>query len=243
LVPTSPRAHAAVTGESRSRGKARAPCNEARGGRTCRSGEERETIRASSIRDEPKGDRILDAATIAAICRGFRDGESGDVETVRGWIRAVVHGGNWRFADSQAVVQEVLVELVRTVRTRPIVEPGGFLKMVRTVSKNVCVDTYHRERRGAAEPLDAERAASIAGGGDPEGRMRARERISALAYVLQRLGNPCRELWTLVYGERLASGEVARRLGTTDGNVRVRMHRCLERARTIAREYGERSPA
>lgn len=151
-------------------------------------------------------------------------------------MRAVVHGGNWRFSDRQAVVQEVLVELVSTVRDRPVAEPGSFLKLVRTVSKNVCVDTYHRERRNAAEPLDPERAAAIAGGDDPEGRLRARERLSVLTYVLQRLGKPCRELWTLVYGERLPSAEVARRLGTTDGNVRVRMHRCLEQARAIARE-------
>ena len=150
-----------------------------------------------------------------------------------------MHGGNWRFADRQAVVQEVLAELVRTVRIRRVVEPGSFLKLVRTVSKNVCVDTYHRERRSATEPLDLERAAGIPAAGDPEGRMRARERLAALSYVLQRLGNPCRDLWTLVYGERLPSAEVARRLGTTDGNVRVRMHRCLERARTIAREHAE----
>jgi len=154
-------------------------------------------------------------------------------------VRAVVHGGNWRFADRQAVVQEVLAELVRTVRIRRVVEPGSFLKLVRTVSKNVCVDTYHRERRSATEPLDPERAAGIPAAGDPEDRLRARERLSALAYVLQRLGNSCRELWTLVYGDKLSSGEIARRLGTTDGNVRVRMHRCLERARTIAREHAE----
>jgi len=155
---------------------------------------------------------------------------------VRGWIRAVVHGGSWRFTDPQAVVQDVLAELVRTLRTRPMVEAGSFLKLARTVAKNVCVDTYHRERRGAAEPLDPESTGAIAGGPDPEGRLRARERLSALAYVLQRLGNSCRELWTLVYGEKLSSGEIAHRLGTTDGNVRVRMHRCLEKARTIARE-------
>ena len=124
----------------------------------------------------------------------------------------------------------------RTVRIRRVVEPGSFLKLVRTVSKNVCVDTYHRERRSATEPLDPERAAGIPAAGDPEDRLRARERLSALAYVLQRLGNSCRELWTLVYGEKLSSGEIAHRLGTTDGNVRVRMHRCLEKARTIARE-------
>ena len=116
------------------------------------------------------------------------------------------------------------------------VEAGAFLKLVRTIAKNVCVDTYHRERKGAAEPLDPDRAEGIAGPGDPEGRLRAHERLQALAYVLQKLGNSCRELWTLVYGEKLSSGEIARRFGTTDGNVRVRMHRCLERARAIARE-------
>jgi RNA polymerase sigma-70 factor (ECF subfamily) len=219
-----------------------AGCNRERRARTCRCGEERETIRPEFLTDDRKEDRILDAATIAAICRGFQAGAAEDVETVRGWIRAVVHGGSWRFADRQAVVQEVLVELVRTVRTRPILEAGGFLKLVRTVSKNVCVDTYHRERRATFEPLDPERTTGLAGGGDPESRMRARERLSALTYVLQRLGDSCRQLWTLVYGERLGSAEVAQRLGTTDGNVRVRMHRCLEKARTIASEY-ERSPA
>jgi RNA polymerase sigma factor (sigma-70 family) len=190
-----------------------------------------------------KGDRILDAETIAAICRGFREGRARDVDSVQGWIRAVVHGGSWRFPDAQSVVQEVLVELVRTTRSRPIVEEGGFLKLVRTVAKRVCVDTYHRERRRSHEPLDASSEADVAVAADPDERMRARERIATLSYVLQRLGDSCRELWKLVYGENLAAAEAAARLGTTDGNVRVRMHRCLERARALRHEYEHGAPS
>lgn len=210
--------------------------------RTCSSGGERETIRAAVLCRPREGASILDATGIAAIYLGFREGRAADVEVVQGWIRSVVHGGNWRFRDPRAVVQEVLLELVRISRSERIQEAGSFLKLVQTVSKNVCVDTYHRERKGVQEPLDADHS-DLRAKDDPEARIRAKDRLSALRYVLQRLGDPCRELWALVYGERLSSADVARRLGTTDGNVRVRMHRCLEKARETYREFCKRSPA
>ena len=43
----------------------------------------------------------------------------------------------------------------------------------------------------------------------------------------------CRELWRLVYAEGLSAQDVGEKLGIKAGNVRVRVHRCLEKARAI----------
>ena len=43
-----------------------------------------------------------------------------------------------------------------------------------------------------------------------------------------------------MYSERLSAAEMGGRLGITANNARVRMHRCLERARGLAREQMSR---
>ena len=77
----------------------------------------------------------------------------------------------------------------------------------------------------------------IAGGEDPQNNLEQRERQELIGYLIQRLPEECRSLWDLVYRQRLAAETIGRRLGLTANAVRVRVHRCLEKARKIYREY------
>ena len=70
---------------------------------------------------------------------------------------------------------------------------------------------------------------------DPETDLVARQRLAMARYVMQSLSADCRTLLGLVFGQGLRSREVGERLGITDVNVRVRTHRCLERARELRR--------
>ncbi len=174
---------------------------------------------------------------IRAVFEGFAREDGQAVETVAGWVRAVVFGGSWRFRDAEGLCQDVLLELLLLVRRGGVLDPGAFQKLVQTVAKRRAVDAWHRGRRLREE--DADELADR-GPVDPrpsaEERIATRQRLETLRYLIQRLPEHCRELWRLVYVERRRAAEVGEMLGLSAGNVRVRVHRCLEKARLI---YGE----
>ncbi len=180
---------------------------------------------------------VVNADEISAVYRGFVAGQRDAVQTVAGWIGAVVRAGNWRFDDAESVAQDIQLELFRMAEAKKVREPGGFQKLVYTVAKFTCVDAYHRQRRRGQhetpEEWPEERADPDA---NPAEGIESRERTAMLTYVIQRLPRACRELWDLVYREKLPAAAVAKKLGISVGNVRVRVHRCLRKARAIHEE-------
>ena len=174
---------------------------------------------------------------IRAVFEAFAREDRAAVETVAGWVRAVVFGGSWRFQDAEGLCQDILLELVLLVRRGGVLDPGAFQKLVQTVAKRRAVDAWHRGRRCREDDAD-----ELPGRGpiDPlptaEERIAARQRLDVLRHVIQRLPEHCRELWRMVYVERRRAAEVGEVLGLSAGNVRVRVHRCLEKARMIYAE-------
>ena len=158
------------------------------------------------------------------------------MEAVRGWVLAVVHGGNWRFADAEGVVQEVLLRLLQMVRAERVRDRGSFQKFAYSVAKHTCVRVYHRERRGGSREDPEQYVDRLRSDADPQQELESRERLDTMMYVFQRLPGACRELWGWVYGEQLPAAAVGEKLGISVNNVRVRVHRCLQKARAIREE-------
>jgi len=170
----------------------------------------------------------------------FADGHEDALRHVQGWVEGVVHLGRWSFDDAQGVVQDTMVKLLRVVRSGRFESRSTFKTFVFSVAKHTCIDVYRRERLRrrvespgppAFEPADA--------GADPGAPLLHAEGRELLAYVIQRLPDDCRRLWAWVYADGLAATEVASRLGITPGHARVRVHRCLEKARVIGRAFLE----
>jgi RNA polymerase sigma-70 factor (ECF subfamily) len=190
----------------------------------------------------PKEERSYDGPTVeestseqaADLAIRFVDGRRDAHETVRRWVADVVRFGAWRFADPEGVIQEVLLELLVSLRAGEYEERGGLRGFVGTVARRTCIDRYRREKfRGAFERPAPDLGETPASDKDPERRVQARQQLERLIYIHQRLSADCRRLWRLVYGEHLSAKEVAQRLGLAAGAVRVRVHRCLEQAREI----------
>lgn len=186
------------------------------------------------------GDRTRRTAPeIAGVYRGFLEGRASDTEVVCGWVEAVLRGGNWRFDDPEGLSQDILLRLIRMARSGRVREPGAFEKLVYTVAKTTCVDAYHRQRRQAHhEQVDEEidHLPEPVTTPDPSSVLEQRTRRALLTSVWQRLPEMCRELWRMVYAECWPAERVGRELGLSAGTVRVRVHRCLARARTIHAE-------
>jgi len=171
------------------------------------------------------------------IQRAFVAEEEPALETVRGWVAFLV-SSRWSFADPDAVVQEVVLELIRLARDGRIRNDTRFRAFVSTVARHTCVDHYRRQRlRETVETDDGFFETLDDPAPNPEQAARRREQCEQVRFIMQALDPGCRELMVWFFGEELEGGEIARRIGITPGNVRVRIHRCLEKARRMRREF------
>lgn len=175
------------------------------------------------------------ARNIARTYRRFREGDGAAAREVRGWVEVVVRGGNWRFDDDEAVVQDALIVLYDIARDERVGDPGAFLKFAQTVARRTCVRQYYadrkrREREGSEEIEGASEEA-------PVDFLERRRQRRAFAYIVQQLSDDCRALWEQVYCDARPQAEIAEELSITVNNLRVRIHRCLESARGTYRRF------
>ncbi len=176
--------------------------------------------------------------------RGVIEGRADAVETVRGWIAAMVYGAGWRLADPESAIQDVVARIIDLAARGRIRDDTDFKSFVLTVARHGCTDQFRRERLRArhetsAPPPAAGVADAGAAPGNPESVLAHKERREMLRFIFQALPEECRRLWRWVYGQGLAAAEVAERLGISVVNVRVRVHRCLKKAQEIrGREFG-----
>ncbi len=177
--------------------------------------------------------RVVEPATDSEILDGFAAGDGGAFRHVQGWVEGVVRVGRWNFEDPEGVVQEVLLKLLRIVRSGRYRGQSSFKTFAFSVARHTSIDIYRRQRLRTKihAPEQSEAPSPEPDAGE---RVEQRERLECLSYIFQRLPDDCRRLWSFVYGEGLSAAEVGRRLGITPGNVRVRTHRCLQKARDIA---------
>jgi len=198
------------------------------------------TLPGIRIRRSEGGAPISQADDNRAILDDFRRGQPEAVGAVRGWIRAVVFGGRWGFEDPDAVCQDILIDVLILVRRNGVRGPGAFQKLVHTLARCRAVDRYHSTRKRAsieADVPDEELHAAPAGDVTASSALARRDRLNALRYVIQRLPEACRELWRMIYLEHRSAEAIGEALGSTANNVRVRTHRCLEKAREIKSDF------
>ncbi len=152
------------------------------------------------------------------------------VERITGWIRDIAEHRAWGFESSDDLVQETLLAVIRNLQAGRFA--GGNLQhYVRRIAKNICVSSYRRSRvRGRELPL--EEAPPLSASGNESVRMEGRLMVQ---HILDKLDERCRRLIRLAYYEGLARREIAERLGISESAAKVRLHRCIERARELGR--------
>jgi RNA polymerase sigma-70 factor (ECF subfamily) len=170
--------------------------------------------------------------------RGLLSGRAAALATLREWVEGLVFGGRWRLPDPEGAVQEVVTKLFWLAREDRVQEGTDFRSFVLTVARHTCTDLYRRERlRGGIEAPESPAEPPDRRAESPEERLERAERREILRYIVQGLDEGCRQLWSWIYRDGLSQGEIAERLGITPGNLRVRVHRCLKRARALHDSY------
>ena len=160
-------------------------------------------------------------------------GEGRAIAAVRGWIRPIVAHYGWRFDDAEALAQDILLRILEIGRGHRFQGRSSLKTFVRRVATNTCINQHKEERRRRRIEKNPLPAQDPAGNERPDKDFQEAEHRRLALEVRQRLSRECRELFEFVFDERLSSQDIGRKLGITDGNVRVRTHRCIERARSI----------
>jgi RNA polymerase sigma-70 factor, ECF subfamily len=157
---------------------------------------------------------------------GFLNNEPASIRVFSGWAASVARYHAWGFETPEDVVQTTLLALVENFRQGRFRE-GNLPAYVRRIAKNICVNMYRRERlrsgANAMTPVD-----TMVPSRDPSPDL-----LSMLDRVLQGLEAACRALVLAAYYQGLERKEIALRLGISETAVKVRLHRCMERARVM----------
>jgi RNA polymerase sigma-70 factor (ECF subfamily) len=170
-----------------------------------------------------------------ALIAGFLKGETDCHAQVDQWIREVLsHRRLSLGADLEDVAQEVRRKLLLSFRAERFRGESSLRTYVWKAAQRAAIDHGRARRRRPVVPLDGVPSPSAAETADAE--VTARDRRTVFRRVLDRLDEDCRRLWSLIAFEELPYAEIARRMGITEGNVKVRALRCRGKAAEIARE-------
>jgi RNA polymerase sigma-70 factor (ECF subfamily) len=123
---------------------------------------------------------------------------------------------------------------------------SSFLGWLRGIAHNLVRRRWRTEdRRGRAYErlLHSESARSPVAANDPEAAHVHKQRAAVLREVLATLPEPLRETFVMRDVQGLSVEEVAQRLGTTPGNVRVRANRARAKIRERLEVLGWLQPA
>jgi RNA polymerase sigma-70 factor (ECF subfamily) len=127
--------------------------------------------------------------------------------------------------------QEVMADLWQGVNRAGFDFKAGFWGFVEVVASRRCID-WLRSRRGLVPVAESLRDRAKG----PYERVLEGERSEIASRVLQSLDPACREIVIMRLHEGLSYGEMARKLGRSEGALRVQMYRCIQRAQHIVDE-------
>lgn len=165
------------------------------------------------------------------LIQGFLEGSAECHTQIDAWIGQVLgHPGLRLGNEVEDVAQQVRRKLLTALRDGRFRGNASLRTYVWRAAQHAAIDLLrHRRTQPSSLSID-DVAAPSDPGMTPEGALLQRERRALGARVLERLDEPCRELFHLIVFDQLSYAEIARRLQTTEGAIKVRALRCREKA-------------
>ena len=159
---------------------------------------------------------------------------------IDGWIRAELQRRYPRLSnETDDLAQSIHQKLVANLRAGRFQGRSRLRTYVVGIVHHTAIDRLreiYSERALASEWSKEPRAAEY----NPYGSIEALDDEKLLFQVLQTLPASCRELWSLVFVERLSYPEIAGRLSIPPGTVKSRMWHCRRKAIIALRRLGRR---
>lgn len=170
----------------------------------------------------------------------FLAGEERAVEAVRSWIRSqLVKQLRMIPLDYlEDIEQDILLDLLNDLDEGRFRGDSRFETYVRSYARFRAIDYLRAKGRRQFVPLDESEAVALPSlvAASPAVQLLDSETREQLESLLDNLGDDCRRLWVMLV-DGLSYDEMADSLGVRAATLRVRMHRCRERAQEKWREF------
>lgn len=166
----------------------------------------------------------------------FKQGDPRAAEEVHDRVRRTLafRGYGIPTEDRRDLEQVVMGQIWEAVAQPQFDPTAGFWGFVEVVVARRCID-WLRGRKEEVPIEDAIVQADPAGG--PLASTLRREREDLAQAVVAKLPDGCRQLIGLHLEQGKTYAELAEILGASEGALRVRMHRCIQRAQRILSEF------
>lgn len=196
----------------------------------------------SPIPDDPEREReafrfLLDFVPMDNDSQLKKDLLSGDPKVtleVRKWIRAAFFPYRGRLGnDLEDLEQDALIALLEAVRAGKYKEQSRLKTFARAIAHHKCLDSLRAASR--REWVDVENMELEDDRRDPMASLTADESRRMALRALQETGAPCRRLWSMLE-QGMDQQMMAEHLEITQGTLRVRLHRCREKALQVRRK-------
>ncbi|WP_460677311.1 RNA polymerase sigma factor [Hymenobacter coalescens] len=134
-------------------------------------------------------------------------------------------------AAGEDLVQNVFYRMLKYRHT--YTGEGEFRTWMFHLARNVLAD-YAKQNRHAARHADVTALAETLGGGaQADEQLQQQQEVATLHRALARLSPEHREVLLLSRFQELKYGEIARVLNTTEGAVKVRVHRAMNELKAV----------
>jgi len=163
----------------------------------------------------------------------YLDGREGVVREVDAWIRRELEICYPVLrTETDDICQTVHAKLLVNLRAQRFHYRSTLKTYVCRIAHHAAIDGIRRRYR--ERPISAARSPETETTTDnPYRSLAALEEQELINQVLLRSPAACRELWGLVFLERLSYDEVGRRLTIPEGTVKSRMFNCRRKARAL----------
>lgn len=168
-----------------------------------------------------------DARLIALLLAG----DDAAITGVRGWVVAAIGRYRGRLAgDAEDLEQEVLLDLMESLADGRFRRQSRLATYVHSYARFKCIDRLRALGRRDMVELDDE--AFTAEGPSPLDELTQREGVALAQRVVAALPDDCRRLWEMI-ADGMSYREMSAATGLGEGAIRVRVHRCRQRAQAI----------
>lgn len=155
-------------------------------------------------------------------------GDEAVIGEVRGWIGSGLARYRRRLRDDdEDLEQEVLLEIMESLAAGRFRSESRFETYVRSFVRFKCVDRLRSLGRRDFVQLDDDLV--VLDSPSPLDEVVQRETAALTQRVLEALPASCRELWGMI-ADGMSYRDMSQVTGLSEGTIRVRVHRCRQRA-------------
>lgn len=153
------------------------------------------------------------------------------------WIQMVVDSRHWGLSHLRDDIrQEIHRRLVQNLSQGRFRASSSLKTYVVQVSKYTCIEFLRQKIRSTGVGLDSAELRDTAPG--PEQKLASSEWTHLAKQAIAGLPTHCRELFDMIFAERLPYQEISRRLGVAEGTIKSRIWRCRDQLAKFLKEKG-----